>query len=175
MSTRVYVPGEWMDVRETMAVVREAGAVLDPHWNLAPRRGYAVTPALRGALPGVDDEGLEHYAMTEAAQASLAGFHDEGEPMRRLVMAVDVDAVEPVPGTVCEVTVEVAVPHDVVAWLVDTDDAAAAVAAVAGQLPLTGAESAEQVARVERSVEACLDHELAWYAATEADEVMGLA
>ena len=175
MSTRVYVPGEWMGVRETMAIVQMPGSGLDPLWNLAPARGYAVTAALRAALPELDDEGLEHYAMTEAAQASLSFFHDEGEPMRRLVLAVDVDSVEPVADSVCEVQVEMAVPHHVVAWLVDTESAADAVGAVAGSLPLTGAEPAEEVERIERAVEACLDHELAWFAATEADEVLRLA
>ncbi len=173
--TRVYLPGDWNDVRETMATVRQAGHVLEPRWNLGVLRGFAVTAELRGALPDLDEEALEHYAMTEAAQASLEHFHDEGEPMRRLVLAVDAEAVDLVAGTICEVRAEVAVPHDVVAWLVDTETARDAVAQVAGAWPLGGAESAEEAERLERAVEACLDHELGWYAATEVDEVLGLS
>ncbi|MBS2936928.1 hypothetical protein KDN32_04115 [Nocardioides sp. J2M5] len=173
--TRVYVPGDWNDVKETLATVRQAGHALEPRWNLGTRRGYAVTAELRAALPDLDEESLEHYAMTEAAQASLENFHDEGEPMRRLVLAVDVEDVEAVPDAVCEVRAELAVPHDVAAWLVDTESARESVARVAGRLPLHGSESAEEAALVERAVEACLDHELAWFAVTETDVVLELS
>ncbi|QBX54444.1 hypothetical protein EXE58_02480 [Nocardioides seonyuensis] len=175
MSIRVYKPGSWMNLREVVSVQQQAGDVLAPDWNTDRHLVYTVTEALRSALPDLDDEGLEHYAMTEAAQASLRLFYDEGEPMRRIVMAVDVDSVEPVQDGLCEVHAEFSVPNDVVAWLVDTDGAAPAVSDVAGSLPLTGTESTEDVARIERAVAACLEHDLAYYAASETDLVMELS
>lgn len=178
MTTRVFLVGDWTALGEHLGV----RAFLDP--DDGPRQvtwpGFAVTDALREALPGLDDEGLEHYAMTEAAQASLGNFYDEGEPMRRLVIVVDVARVEPRsalgswgraafdpehPGLV-GATVEL--PEDVVAWMVDSEEARHDVLLASAAYRVDDDDAP-------RLAQACLDHELGWYAATEVDEVLGLS
>jgi hypothetical protein len=173
--TRVFVVGFWDAIGEHLAVSRLPEQD-EPYDVTYP--GFAVTEELRAALPGLDDEGLEHYAMTEAAQASLGYFLDEGEPMRRLVIAVEAHDVAPAqvaafdgqrldpehPGLV---DATFALPDDVVAWLVDTDDARETVRAAVSAIA-TGDDNTDEL------VERCLDHELAWYAAAEVDEVMRL-
>ena len=174
MSTRIYVPGSWTGTRELFPIER-FNRVTDPErlWNVRRGRGYAVTDALRRALPDLDDEQLEHYAMTEAAQASILKLEEEDVPLRRLVLAVDVDQFEPVSGSLCEVAAEYSLPYDVVAWLVDTDAATKLVERAVDFLPLY-ARTPEELRQFEEAAERCLDHELAWYAANEVDEVMKL-
>lgn len=174
MSTRFYVPGDWAGLHETVAVSRQMVAQgLGP---LTTRfRGHVVTDALRAALPELDDEALEDYVATEAAQESLRFFSDEGEPARRLVVVFEVTALEPVADslTLAHPAAGLAVPEDVVAWLVDTEAAAEDVDRAASALwSVQGQEWSEET---RDAVEACLDHQLAWYAATETDEVLGLS
>lgn len=67
--------------------------------GLEPRLVHAVTPALRSALPGEDEEGLEYAAQLLAADDSLDLLERAGSgARRRIVVAADVpeDAVEPV-------------------------------------------------------------------------------
>lgn len=159
MSVRVYVPGDWRGLAEQSLTV--------------DLRGHVVTDGLRARLPDLDDEQLEHYVMTEAAQESLRHLAGEGEPRRRLVLVLDVDWVEPVPESLTGVRVRgPVVPDDVAAWLVDTESAAEDVDRATSALRSeTGGEWSPGTTQ---AVEACLEHELAWYAATEADEVLAL-
>ena len=114
---------------------------------------------------------LEHYAMTEAAQESLLMLADRLGQNRRVVLAAEAEHVTPVEGALTLVEVsEIAVPQDVIAWLVDTEEAIGAVAAAAA-----GLRSGDGETDTSRLVEACLDHELAWYAAGELDVVLALA
>ncbi|ROS31169.1 hypothetical protein [Cellulomonas sp. PhB150] len=58
--------------------------------ELPPRRGHAVTAALRAALPDEDDEGLEFAAQLMAADDSLDLIRaSEAAPRLRLVVSVD--------------------------------------------------------------------------------------
>ncbi len=75
----------------------------------------------------------------------------------------------PRPGAVTAVeTTGGTIPHDVVAYMVDTDDAVEDVlrAAVAFRM---GDADADELA------ERCLRHELGWYATTEVEQVLGLS
>ncbi|NPD03447.1 hypothetical protein HN031_01960 [Nocardioides sp. zg-1308] len=175
MTTRVFVVGAWDAVLEWHGVLAATGD--DEPQELA-WPGFAVTDALRAALPGLDEEELEHYAMTDAAQASLGSFSDEGEPMRRLVIAVDTDAVTPGfpdpagwpaldrehPGLV---TATFGFPHDVAAWMVDTEDAAEDVRRASAAYRLEREDAAEVAQK-------CLRHELAWFTSGETETVMQL-
>ncbi len=134
-------------------------------------RAHAVTPGLRAEFADLDEEALEHYAMTEAAQESLLMLADRLGQNRRVVLAAEAEHVTPVEGALTLVEVsEIAVPQDVIAWLVDTEEAIGAVAAAAA-----GLRSGDGETDTSRLVEACLDHELAWYAAGELDVVLALA
>ncbi|WP_104107589.1 hypothetical protein [Nocardioides sp. 616] len=166
MSTRVYLPADWQGVVERVEVHRMVQAMGDAP-SYAEHTGYAVTPALRAALPDCDDEELEHVAMTQAAQESLHHFVTDDGPRRRLVLVVEATEVEQV-DDVAQVRAEVSIPGDVVAWLVDTEEAGEDVSAAVAALDRGDLEAFEEAA------ERCLDHELAWFAATEVDEVMGL-
>ncbi len=169
MSTRVYLTGDWERFGEVLHVDHPGFS----HHNTSPRDydGHAVTPALRAACPDWDEEQLEHYAMTEAAQASLHHLPGKSERMRRLVITVDAAVVEPVvDGLTAVVAKTVSLPKDVAAVMVDTEDAEARVAAAVSAL--RGADDIE-ADDVRRSIDRCLDHELAWFAATEIDQVFG--
>lgn len=160
MSTRCYVPGDWAWV-----------------WGATGEgelEGHAVTASLRAALPDLDDEQLEHYASTEAAQRSLL-LHTDAGPPRRLVLVLDLDDDRGTPEPVGESPTAVRVrgvraPGDLVGWLVDTAEAADDVRRAAAALRSGDPGDPGTTA----AVEACLDHELAWYAATETDLVREL-
>lgn len=79
---RVYLPATLPLLRQW----RAAGAVP------APTTGFAVTPALRAADPGADEEELEYAATALAAEASARLPPAQGDG-RRVVLAVDADAV----------------------------------------------------------------------------------
>lgn len=109
---RVYLPATLPLLRQWLA----GGAVP------APRAGFAVTPALRSAEPGADEEELE-YAATRLAVEAAAQLPAGPGDGRRVVLAVDADAVvrDDVAGAV-----EVAVPvpwRAVAAGLVDAGGA----------------------------------------------------
>lgn len=165
---RVYLPYDLQALQEIIFVARLDDGDPDECW-IPEFPGHAVTAALKNALPELDEEGLEHYAMTEAAQESLALIGKDPGRNRRLVMAVEVPTAVPRLGHPTSVQLErVAIPTDVVAWLVDTDDAVPAVTAAAVAIRL-GEDDADELA------ERCLDHELAWYSAPELDVVLQLS
>jgi hypothetical protein len=129
---------------------------------------YAVTPAARAAHPDADEEELEYLAMTTAALTSAA-LLEEHEPQRRLVLAVDVDAAEPLGA---EEPFEVAItgfrwPEDVAAYHLDSADAETVVRA-ARQAWRDQGEGWEDV------VTATAAYDLGWYAATELPELTAL-
>jgi hypothetical protein len=131
----------------------------------APLDGFAITPGLRAALPGEDDEELEYAAQTRAADVALVRLAaSPGAPHRRVVVAVevepgdldDVDGLEtgavvlraegPLARVVSALVDDVAAEPLLGRLLVDPDDADAA----------TDLE----------------DHQLLWYAAQELDELV---
>ena len=81
--TRVYVPTSWSGLK---AIVLADG--LGP----APFFAHAVTDELRAAYPEGDEEEWE-YAALMAASDDSAGMLGEDDPPRRVVLAVDVEAV----------------------------------------------------------------------------------
>lgn len=140
---------------------------LDGSADLAPRRGYAVTDALRAALPDEDEEGHEFAAHLAAADESLVRLAARPDaPALRLVVTADLDDADvtvldssPGPGTVLgEVDVAAPVPWSRVACVhVDEPAAAADVrAAIAGD-----------DAAVERLEEA----DLLWYDVSELAQI----
>jgi hypothetical protein len=57
----------------------------------APLAAHAVTPAMRAADPGADEEELEYAALMAAAYDSLVLIAQTGAEARRVVVAADVD------------------------------------------------------------------------------------
>ncbi len=134
---------------------------------LQPRaEAHAVTDALRDEFPDADDEELEYLAMTAAAQHAVALVNAEG-PFGRVVLAVDVDAVQPADseGPSAVLLGGEVLLTDLVSVHVDAEDAARDVRAARTAVVDGAGDAAERLTR-------CLDHELAWYAATELDEVV---
>ncbi len=165
---RFYIPYSLDGLGElvgTERALRELGD--DDELGVEASVGHAVTDELRQAFPDLDAESLEHYAMTEAAQESLHQVSSDGGWTRRLVLAAEVDAVVGRPGEMTLADADAVVLRDVVAYMVDTDDAVEDVAAAAVAIR-TGADGADAL------VQRCLDHELGWYATTEVDEVIRL-
>jgi hypothetical protein len=123
--------------------------------------GYAVTPGLRSALTGADDE-LEAAAQLRAARASLRLLDDEP---RRVVVAVDTDTDPEIRDDLDDGAVRTRVmPWRVVAaGLVDGAAAEAAVRAAAAVVDAAdlGDEDAEL------AVGDAEDHDLLWYATQE--------
>ena len=150
---RVYLP-------LTASLLRRARE--DGGFHEAPLVAHAVTPELVRKLgdPAPDEEESEYAALTAAALESLSLLHPD-EPPRRVVAAVDVPGWEPRPHEDHPSAVSVPTPvpwRRLVAVHVDGAEAAGDVAAALG-----GAEEA---------VERCLDHELAWFAVQEVDELL---
>jgi hypothetical protein len=151
VAERVYLP-------MTATRLREAQA--QGSFGPAPLRAHAVTVAVADALD--DDEEREYAALTAAALEAVALLTDEDPPFR-LVAAVDVGGWADESG---DDPTAVRLAHEVpwkrlAAVLADSPDAAAAVArAAAGQ----GQDDA--------ALEACLDHELGWFATQEVDALL---
>jgi hypothetical protein len=122
---------------------------------------HAVTSAVQAALPDQDHEQWEHAAAEVAAQQSVSLLAPD-EPARRMVLALDVPTVTELATddpTAVEVGGEVPLQR-LAAVMSDAPDAEVAVAA---------ARSATGSADADRLLEACLDHELGWWAAQELD------
>lgn len=108
---------------------------VQPGADLAVPRAHAVTPALRAALPGTDDEGLEYVAQLTAADDCLAALADDpAAPRQRVVVAADVGGARLVPdGPPSAVLLPGPVASaQVVCLLVDEPEAAPDVAAAVG-------------------------------------------
>ena len=152
---RVYLPSTYARLREALAT-----GTIGP----APLLAHAVTDALRAEYADGGEEEWEYAAMTAAAQDSV-GLLDEQDPPRRLVVALDTEAVFPVDRlgpTVVELPERVPV-RAIAAVHVDDEDAESAVIAARGAWSAAQGGDPAATAVVER----CLDHELGWFAAQE--------
>lgn len=161
---RVFVPHS-LDGLTAIAGVGQAGDAAATLLQ-SGAEAHAVTDALRAEFPEADDEELEYLAMTAAAQHSVMLVRSEG-PYGRVVLAVDVDAVEPAHSedpTAALISSEVRL-RDLASVHLDSEDAAPDVRAARAAV-VDGAQDADE--RLTR----CLDHELGWYAVTELDEVV---
>jgi len=129
--------------------------------ELPPRRGHAVTAALRAALPDEDDEGLEFAAQLMAADDSLDLIRaSRSAPRLRLVVSVDV-------------------PDDRVATVDDAEDGAPSLVEVVGPLavadvacvhvdePGAATDVEAALAGDDDAEERLDDADLLWYDATE--------
>ena len=162
MTVRVYIP----------ATMRGLGHLL-ASGQVTTDVAYAVTPRLREWYIEGDLEELEHVAMSRAARASLALLaHSADDQPRRVVLAADV-------------------PDAPLRWLPDVDLAAVQLAGPANLANLVsahvdGPEAAADVRRAvaaysdalrgdpdaQFAVEALEDHELAWYALQELEDLL---
>lgn len=170
---RVYLP---FTLPGVAALIR-AGSAEPP-----PGRGYAVTPALRGWLPGGDEEELEYAALSHAARHSLQLLAaDPAAPRRRVVLAAEIAAGQLTPAGDPGEPALVIVSGPV--RLADirsghVDDAADAEVIGAAAAALAGAESGDaesgnaESGDTTAAVEAAGDIELSWYAT---QELAGLA
>lgn len=155
MSTRVYVPSTTGRLRELLV-----SGGLGP----APLLAHAVTDELRDALREVGEEEWEYDALMSAAQDSL-GLIGEGDRPLRVVVVAEAESVTPQEeGEESLVEVDAVVPlAKVVAVHMDSADAADAVAGARDAWPAAQAGDAD----AQELLDACLDHELGWYATQE--------
>ena len=157
--TRAYVPSTLTALRDLVA-----GGGIGP----APVRAHAVTEALRADYPDGTEEDWEYAALSAAARDSL-GLLTDDDPPRRVVVAVDAGAVDPVqaagePADPTLVELREVVPARAIAAVhVDSADAEQAVAA--SRTAWADAENGDPAAVA--LVERCLDHELGWFATQE--------
>jgi hypothetical protein len=158
VSTRIYVPSTLRRLRAVLA---------DGRIGPAPFLAHAVTAGVREALPDAGEEDWEYAAATAAAQSSVALLTND-EPARRVVLAVDVpdvrDRHDPADPTVVEVAEEAPV-RLLAAVLADSGDAEAVVAPARDAV-------ARDAADADRALDRCLDRELGWWAAQEADVLL---
>ena len=151
MAERVFIP---------MTATRLREAQVRGSFGPAPLRAHAVTPAVAEALD--DEEEREYAALTAAALDAVALLRDV-EPPFRLVAAVDVGGWEP---DESDDPTAVRLAHEVpwkrlAAVLADSPDAVPTVArAAAGKR------------QDDAALEACLDHELGWFATQEVDALL---
>jgi hypothetical protein len=146
VSVRVYLPATVPSLADAIS-----------RGSVAAEAAFAVTPALRAALPGADDEELENAAASAAADAALLLLADDpAAPRRRVVLAADVDTAAPADGHPAAVRVA-AVP-------------VAGLRAILADDPAAGAAVAAAVA--DSDAAAALEADLLWYAVQEADEVL---
>ncbi|HVF06323.1 MAG TPA: hypothetical protein VNA20_15885 [Frankiaceae bacterium] len=152
--------------RAGLAAAR-AGGTVD-----APLTAHAVTPALRESYATADAEELEYVALMAAAESCLPLLAAApGEPRQRYVVACEVPDAVPDPEAGPS---GVAVPRpiawrDVKAIHADDPDAAQAVAAAAGAY--AAARAGDDDARF--TVDEADGWELMWFAAQEADDLLG--
>ncbi len=162
---RVYLPSTLPALRRLL----DTGSLGDP-----PLPAYAVTGALREWYAEGDEEELEYAALSLAARASVRLLDvDPDAPRRRVVVAADVDDVEPVPDVDrAAVKVRQDVPMRLVrAVHVDDPAAEADVAAAADavvEADLGGEDAAFRVEQAE-------GHELQWYATQEIGPLLELS
>jgi len=160
---RVYLPA----TLPLLTALRDRG-------ELAAAEAHAVTPALREWYAEGDEEELEYVAFTRAAQAALRLLrHDPRAPRRRVVVSADVSTA----GMIVldrelgssAVRLTAPVPLGTVAAIhVDAPEAESDVAAAAEVVDeaLAGDPDAQF------TVDGAEDHDLAWYAAGELDDLI---
>ncbi|MEV6488843.1 hypothetical protein AB0M20_09435 [Actinoplanes sp. NPDC051633] len=151
-----------------LAQLRTSGRLGD-----GPVVAHAVTPALREWYAEGDEEELEYVAFTRAAQAALHLLRlDPQAPRRRVVVSADVPAKtlerDDVELGSSSVRLRESISRTEVASIhVDAAEAADDVAAAADVIDeaLAGDPDAQF------TVDGAEDHELAWYAASELDDL----
>jgi hypothetical protein len=161
---RVYIPA----TVPMLATLRAAGKLGD-----GQVAAHAVTPALREWYAEGDEEELEYVAFTRAAQAALQLLrHDSAAPRRRVVVAADVpsNALQREDVELGSSTVRLPGPvslKEIASIHVDAPEAAEDVAAAAEVVDeaLAGDPDAQF------TVDGAEDHELAWYAVSELDDL----
>lgn len=168
MTMRIFVPLTHADLQ----LLAREGVLPPPAGGV--RQAHAATPALRASWTDGDDEEWEYAALLTAAQESLelmAVAGESGAGARRRVAALDVTATVDAPDPDApETGVGLADPirlDDIDAWHVDDDTAAAAVEAAVTAIRDDAPEEA-----VASALEACLDHDLGWYARQELDQLV---
>ena len=148
MTVRVYLP----------ATLRSLAPVRDGD-GLPGGPAYAVTDAVRAALPADEEEEREYAVTAAAADAALALLAaDPSVPRRRVVVAADVDAVT-----------------------VPTDPDAHPAAVVVGPVPrariaavlVDDTAAADRVALAVTDPEVDLDDALQWYGVQELAALLG--
>lgn len=134
--------------------------------------GFAVTPALREWYASGDDEELEYAALTEAARASIRLLAAaDGLPLRRIVVAADVDSAVPdVQLGRAGVRLTAPLPLERVA-AVHADDAAAEPTIRAAVAAVGAADAGDPDA--EFALDEAEALELAWYATQEISDLLG--
>lgn len=169
-SVRVFLPV----TRADLVAMHRDGLLPLPDGGV--RVAHAVTPALRASWPDGDEEEWAYAALLTAAHDSIEALarhdgDDEQEPRRRVV-AADVPAVVASPDPdAAETGVGVALAVElawVEAWHVDEPEAAPAVRAAVAALRSSDAAEDDVVA----ALEACLEHDLGWYARQELDQLV---
>jgi hypothetical protein len=136
----------------------------------APIPAHAVTPTLREAWAGADDEELEYAALMAAAYDSLVLIAETDAEPRRIVVAADVEDVDLVltdDETAVTVTTEIPLAR-CSAVHVDDSDAAGEVAEAIRHLPDAARGDGAALAAV-----ALVQHELLWFATQEIPDVLG--
>lgn len=135
---------------------------------------YAVTPALREWYREGDADELEHVAAVAAAAGSIELLAaDPTAPLRRVVLAADVDDADVVPtpdGDRAAVQLRAAVPRS--GWasaLIDDEDAHVTVATAVANL--ARAAIGDEDARF--ALDDAAAHELGWYAVQELPHLLG--
>lgn len=162
---RVYLPA----TLPMLAALKAAGELGE-----GPSVAHAVTPALREWYAEGDEEELEYVAFTRAAQAALDLLRqDPDAPRRRVVVSADVaaSAIVREAGELGSSTVRLPQPvslKEVAAVHVDDPDAAEDIAAAVAVVE--EARAGDEDAQF--TVDGAEDHELAWYAASELDDLL---
>jgi hypothetical protein len=162
---RVYLPSTLPALRRLL----DTGSLGDP-----PLPAYAVTGALREWYAEGDEEELEYAALTLAARASVRLLDaDPDAPRRRVVVAADVEQVEPAPDVDrAAVRVLQHVPLRLVGAVHVDDPGAQADVAIAADAVVEADLGGEDAAfRMEQAE----GHELQWYATQEIGPLLELS
>jgi len=167
---RVYLPA----TLPMLAAMREQGELAPAGVRGQSIEAHAVTPALREWYAEGDEEELEYVAFTRAAQGALQLLrHDPAAPRRRVVVSADLPTtgVARMDSELGSSAVRLAAPVPlgaVAAIHVDAANAESDVAAAADVVDeaLAGDPDAQF------TVDGAEDHELAWYAVGELDDLV---
>jgi hypothetical protein len=166
---RVYLPA----TLPLLAILRDRGKLGPVAPDGHPIVAHAVTPMLREWYAEGDEEELEYVAFTRAAQAALRMLRrDPRAPRRRVVVSVDLPRrrLKPAGQELGSSEVRLDEPVLRAALAAIHMDAAEAEADVAAAVEVVEqAVSGDPDAQF--TVDGAQDHELAWYDASELEEI----